>query len=104
MRRAFPLALCLLLFSASLTFAQAVTSGTGAVNGKVTDASDAVMPGVTVTLTSPNQMGTRTTVTDSDGTYRFTAVTPGEYVVVFELAGFSSVRKGGTRVSLGVTA
>ena len=77
MRRTFPLALCSLLFSASLTFAQAVTSGTGAINGKVTDASDAVMPGVTVTITSPQQMGTRTAVTDADGTYRFTAVTPG---------------------------
>ena len=104
MRRSFALALSLLLLSASLTFGQAVTSGTGAVNGKVTDASDAVMPGVTVTLTSPNQMGTRTTVTDSDGTYRFTAVTPGEYVVVFELAGFSNVRNEGIRVSLGFTA
>ena len=40
MRRSFPLALCSLLFSASLTFAQAVTSGTGAINGKVTDASE----------------------------------------------------------------
>ena len=81
MRRSLPLALCLLLLSASLTFAQAVTSGTGAINGKVTDASDAVMPGVTVTITSPQQMGARTAVTDSDGTYRFTAVTPGDYVV-----------------------
>ena len=104
MRRSFPFALSLLLLSASLTFAQAVTSGTGAVNGKVTDASDAVMPGVTVTITSPNQMGARTTVTDVDGTYRFTAVTPGDYAVVFELAGFSTVRNEGIRVSLGFTA
>ena len=57
MRRAFPLALCSLLFCASLTFAQAVTSGTGAINGRVTDTSDAVMPGATVTITSPQQMG-----------------------------------------------
>jgi hypothetical protein len=104
MRRAFALALSLLLTTASLTFAQAVTSGTGAVNGRVTDASDAVMPGVTVTLTSPSQMGTRTAVTDSDGMYRFTAVTPGDYAVVFELAGFSTVRNEGIRVSLGFTA
>ena len=49
-------------------------------------------------------MGTRTAVTDADGTYRFTAVTPGDYVVVFELAGFSTVRNEGIRVSLGFTA
>ena len=104
MRRRFGLALLLVLSCASLTFAQAVTSGTGAVNGRVTDASQAVMPGVTVTITSPSQMGTRTAVTDADGAYRFTAVTPGDYVVLFELAGFSTVRNEGIRVSLGFTA
>ncbi len=104
MRRTFVLALSFLVGFSSLVFAQAVTSGTGAVNGRVTDASDAVMPGVTVTLTSPQQMGTRTAVTDADGSYRFTAVTPGEYVVLFELAGFSTVRNEGIRVSLGFTA
>lgn len=104
MRRTIVLA-CLLVISCSpLAFAQAVTSGTGAINGKVTDASQAVMPGVTVTLTSPSQMGIRTTVTDADGTYRFTAVTPGDYVVLFELGGFSSVRNEGIRVGLGFTA
>ena len=104
MRRTFALALSFLVGFSSLTFAQAVTSGTGAVNGRVTDASDAVMPGVTVTLTSPSQMGVRTEVTDADGNYRFSAVTPGDYVVVFELAGFSTVRNEGIRVSLGFTA
>jgi hypothetical protein len=104
MRRAFALALSFALGCSSLAFAQAVTSGTGAINGRVTDASDAVMPGVTVTITSPSQMGTRTAVTDADGTYRFTAVTPGDYVVLFELAGFSTVRNEGIRVSLGFTA
>jgi hypothetical protein len=104
MRRTIALALLLVASSASLAFAQAVTSGTGAINGRITDASEALMPGVTVTLTSPSQMGVRTAVSDSDGAYRFTAVTPGEYVVVFELAGFSTVRNEGIRVGLGFTA
>src|SRR5262245_39306460 len=104
MCRALTLALSFVLVSASLGFAQAVTSGTGAINGRVTDNTDAVMPGVTVTITSPSQMGTRTAVTDADGTYRFAAVPPGDYVIVFELAGFSTVRKEGIRVSLGFTA
>src|SRR5688500_19866951 len=77
MRCSFGLAL-LFVVSPSLASAQAVTSGTGAVNGRVTDTSDAVMPGVTVTLTSPSQMGVRTEVTDADGSYRFSAVTPGD--------------------------
>lgn len=104
MRRRLVLVLLFVVSFTSLAFAQAVTSGTGAINGRVTDASDAVMPGATVTITSPQQMGVRTTVTDSDGTYRFTAVTPGDYVVTFELAGFSTVRNEGIRVSLGFTA
>ena len=37
--------------SASLAFAQA--SGTGSVIGRITDASGAVLPGVTVTLKLP---------------------------------------------------
>src|SRR5690349_2971182 len=106
MRRAFVFALALLLLPVTvpLAFAQAVNARTGAINGRVTDASDAVMPGVTVTITSPQQMGARTAVTDSDGTYRFNAVTPGDYTVVFELSGFSTVRNEGIRVSLGFTA
>ncbi|HJU41447.1 MAG TPA: carboxypeptidase regulatory-like domain-containing protein [Vicinamibacterales bacterium] len=102
--RCASLALLFLAGFPSLTFAQAVTSGTGAINGRVTDTSDAVMPGVTVTITSPAQMGVRTEVTDADGTYRFSAVTPGDYAVVFELPGFSTVRNEGIRVSLGFTA
>jgi hypothetical protein len=102
--RRIGLVLLFVLGSTSLALAQAVTSGTGAINGRVTDNSQAVMPGVTVTLTSPSQMGTRTAVTDADGVYRFTAVTPGDYVVLFELAGFSTVRNEGIRVSLGFTA
>src|SRR5688572_20444073 len=104
MRRAFALALLFVVAFASLSYAQAVTTGTGAINGRVTDSSDAVMPGVTVTITSPSQMGVRTEVTDADGTYRFSAVAPGDYVVAFELPGFAAVRNEGIRVSLGFTA
>ena len=104
MRRTLGLAVLLVVSFASLSFAQAVTSGTGAINGKVADNSQAVMPGVTITLTSPSLMGARTAVSDADGIYRFTAVPPGDYVVLFELAGFSTVRNEGIRVNLGFTA
>jgi hypothetical protein len=104
MRRALCLALWLVAGFAAPTFGQAVTAGTGAINGRIVDNSQAVIPGVTVTITSPSQMGARTAVSDADGQYRFTAVTPGDYVVLFELAGFSTVRNEGIRVSLGFTA
>ena len=103
MRRLWCFTLIVFLGHVSFASAQAVTSGTGALNGRVVDNSQAVMPGVTVTITSPSMMGGRTTVTDSDGQYRFTAVPPGEYTVTFELAGFRGVRNEGVRIGVGFT-
>ena len=85
-RHTLGLAFFLIAAFASSSFGQAVTSGTGAINGRVTDATQAVMPGVTVTVTGPALMGARTDLTDADGQYRFTAVPPGEYTL---LANFS---------------
>lgn len=103
MRRCVTSALIVLLGWTATAFAQATTSGTGAMNGKVVDDSQAVMPGVTVTITSPSMMGNRTSVTDAEGQYRFTAVPPGDYTVTFELAGFRTVRNEGIRISTGFT-
>ncbi|MCC7180091.1 MAG: TonB-dependent receptor [Acidobacteria bacterium] len=101
--RAIGFAVWLVLAGASVAFGQATTSGTGAINGRVTDGTGAVIPGVTISLSSPSLMGGRTAVTDADGQYRFTAVPPGDYTVVFELAGFSTVRNEGIRISVGFT-
>ncbi|HUK37252.1 MAG TPA: carboxypeptidase-like regulatory domain-containing protein, partial [Vicinamibacterales bacterium] len=65
---------------------------TGSVIGLVKDQSAGVMPGVTVTLTSPAALpsGPMTTVTDSEGRYRFPAVPPGTYTVAMVLEGFAT--------------
>ena len=42
---------------------------TGTLQGTVKDQSDAVLPGVTVSVTSPGLQGTRETVTDGNGVY-----------------------------------
>jgi Carboxypeptidase regulatory-like domain len=39
------------------------------LTGTVTDSQNAVLPGVTVTITSPALMGARTAVTEADGRY-----------------------------------
>jgi len=83
---------------------QTVSTTTGAINGKITDASGAVMPGVTVTISSPSMQGTRTDTTGTDGMYRFSAIPPGEYKVTYELAGFETQIREGLRVGLGFTA
>ena len=69
---------CVLALAATIAapaFAQ-VSATTGSINGKVSDATGGVLPGVTVTISSPNMQGTRTDVTDQQGDYRFPAVPP----------------------------
>jgi len=79
-------------------------SSTGVINGKVTDAQSAVLPGVAVTITSPSMMGSQTAVTNESGTYRFPAVPPGRYTITYELAGFNTLKREGVDVGLGFTA
>jgi len=98
------LVLLLALGSAVGARGQTVSTTTGAINGKVTDASGAVMPGVTITISSPAMQGTRTDTTGPDGIYRFSAIPPGDYTVRYELSGFETQIREGLRVGLGFTA
>jgi hypothetical protein len=84
--------------------AQTVSSTTGAIDGRVSDTSNAVLPGVTVTIASPSMMGTRDSVTSGTGTYRFVSLTPGTYEVTFELPGFATVKRTDVNVGAGFTA
>ena len=72
------LAFGIITLTAAAAFAQSVGATNGAINGKVTDTSASVMPGVTVTISSPSMQGVRTAVTNEEGTYRFPAIPPGE--------------------------
>ena len=58
--------------------------------GKVTDSSDAALPGVTVNVTSKATGAARSVVTDASGTYSVTNLGPGEYAVEVELSGFQT--------------
>ena len=53
----------------------------GRINGTVTDNTGAVLPGVTVTATSPALIQPQVQVTGADGAYRFIALPPGVYDV-----------------------
>src|SRR5437867_9936484 len=90
------------VLAAAPALAQGPTSGT--INGTVVDVSGAVLPGVTVSATSPIQMGVQTSVTNAQGIYRFPSVTPGVYTLSYELAGFAKVVREGIVVNLGFTA
>ena len=80
--------LFLLIFSPSL---MAQTSATGALAGTVTDPSGAIIPNVTVTVTSAETGQVRTTNTRGDGSYSIGLLPPGSYRVRFEASGFKAV-------------
>src|SRR5262249_1524466 len=94
--------LAALLLTAPLAFAQGGgASQAGTINGKVVDPSGSVLPGVTVTISSPSMMGQQTQVTNELGLYRFPAVPPGTYQITYELSGFGTLRRQDIVVSLG---
>ena len=103
--RTLALALVAGLLCPSGSFAQGGgASSTGTIQGRVADSSGAVLPGVTVTASSPSMIGTATQVTNENGSYRFPAVAPGVYELTFELAGFSTFKRSDIQISLGFTA
>jgi Ca-activated chloride channel family protein len=82
-----------------------VAAQTGRITGVVRDTSGAVLPGVTVTVTSPALIEkVRTTTTDANGRYTFTTLPIGTYSVTFSLAGFTTVKRDGIAVSADATA
>src|SRR5512134_2510772 len=75
----------------------------GRINGTVTDNTGAVLPGVTVTATSPALIQPQVQVTGEDGSYRFLALPPGVYEIDFDLTGFQSVKRQDVRVVINQT-
>ena len=66
---------------------------TGTLSGKITDASGAVLPGVTVEAKSNVLPTPRSTVSDAEGVYQLPALPPGLYTVTFTLQGFQTVSR-----------
>jgi hypothetical protein len=97
-------AVALVVFSTTAFAQGGGASSTGTIQGRVTDAQGAVLPGVTVTATSPSALGAQTAVTSETGNYRFPAIPPGEYELTFELAGFNTLKRSGIQIALGFTA
>ncbi len=78
--------LCLLL-SANV-FGQGTSNAT--VGGTVSDASGALIPGVTVTATNVATGIVNTVVSNESGAYNFASLQPGDYKVSAELPGFQT--------------
>src|SRR5688572_13484597 len=97
--RAVFLVVGLLVLLPSAVFAQA------SITGVVRDSSGAVLPGVTVEVSSPALIEkVRTAVTDASGTYRVVDLRSGTYTVSFTLTGFSVVKRDGIELAGAFTA
>jgi len=87
-------ALAVILVLPGIVFAQATIAGV------VRDASEAVLPGVTVEASSPVLIEkARTVISDGSGQYRITDLPPGGYVLTFSLSGFTTVKRDALPVS-----
>jgi outer membrane receptor protein involved in Fe transport len=75
----------------------------GHLTGTVTDSQGGVLPGVTVTISSPALMGVRTAVSGADGKYNVGPIPAGVYQVTFELSGFQSAKRTNIVLGLGQT-
>jgi hypothetical protein len=71
------------------------------VNGIALDSSQAVLPGVTITLTEETTGLSRTVVSNEAGRWVLPAVTPGRYTIKAELGGFQTQNRAGVIVNVG---
>jgi hypothetical protein len=100
-RSVFCVVLVAVFLSAGSAWAQ---TQTGEIFGRVHDPSGAVLPGATVTLTSPALIQPQTTVAAASGSYRFPNLPIGVYTVTFELTGFQRVIRPEVRIQAGFNA
>src|SRR5260370_770930 len=83
-------------------FASAQTSS---IAGQVKDTSGAVLPGVTVEVSSPALIEkVRSATTDASGQYKIVSLRPGTYSITFTLPGFNILKRDGIELTSDFTA
>src|SRR5712691_12337451 len=93
------------LFGICLPLPVAAQQGVGAIGGIVADDSGGVLPGVTVTLSSPGIIGgNQEAVSNERGAYQFIRLVPGTYGVAAELSGFRRAVQQNVIVNANATA
>jgi hypothetical protein len=104
-RRSLMFGIVALMSTAGVNAAIAQSVSSGTIEGTVKDESNAVLPGVTVTVTSPQlQVGQLVQVADSAGSYKFVDLPAGTYRLKAELTGFSSAIREDLRLTVGFNA
>src|ERR1041385_2093609 len=97
--REVPVGVVLFLLASAPAWAQA----TAQLNGRVTDESGAVLPGVTVTATQTDTTFSRTVVTNATGNYVMTNLPTGPYRLEMALQGFRTYVQTGIVLQVGAS-
>ena len=92
----------LILVLSSTAFAQDPTGGS--IFGTVTDTTGAFLSDVTVTCTSPAQMGVQSVQTNDRGKYRYPFLVPGVYQLTYSRNGFTTLIRQDIVVSVDFAA
>ena len=93
------LAFCLPLCLAGIGSAQNTNSVD--IRGTVTDASKALLPDVTVTVTNDDTGASKDFVTNGEGIYDTVSTLPGNYTITFSKAGFEKLVHGPVALQVG---
>jgi len=102
LRLIFVLALAATMLVPISALAQVIT---GTIIGTVRDESGGVLPGATVTISSPAlPAGPSSQVANDKGQFRFPNLAPGVYAMSVSLAGFGTYNEEGMRVGVGTTS
>ena len=87
--------LAIALVTAPVVNAQTTT---GAILGEVADASGALLPGATVSVTNQRTGAVREVLTNEIGTFRFSALAPVEYTLTAAFSEFNTVTRPNIKV------
>ena len=76
---------------------------TGSIYGRIVDPTNAVLPGVSITVEGPAIQGRRMAVSEANGSYRVLHLPPGEYRVTYQMSRFKRVVYEGAKVEVDKT-
>lgn len=93
--------LALVVFLGCCATGAAAQTTTATFQGTVRDSSQAVLPGATVSVRSPDTGFTRTATTDAKGVFYVSYIPVGRYDVTVELQGFKTEARQGLRFEIG---
>ena len=74
---------------------------TGSIYGRIVDPTNALMPGVSITVDGRAIQGQRTAESEANGSYRFLNLPPGEYRVTYQKSKFKTIIYEGAKVEVG---